>query len=114
MVVHRPPRRAHPAGARHAASEPLASLSEARWQRLWRLITQLDQPPTPLPLATARALVQALLYRALTGVAWDALPAWAPPAVEVEATYQRWQQQGLLAQLSDELRVCLTLDDPAR
>jgi transposase len=79
--------------------------------RLEALITALDQPPAPLAAATTRALVQALLYRALTDGAWDALPAWAPPATLVAATYRRWQQLGLLAQLSAELRVCLSRDD---
>jgi len=83
-------------------------LSARRWARLWREIRALDPLPTTYETAAeAQQVLLAILYRALTGVAWEALPASAPPAGLVRATYQRWYAEGLLARLSRDLHVQL-------
>src|SRR5262249_26390007 len=83
--------------------------SDALWSRLWHLLREQDQPPRSYETeAQARALVMAMLYRALTGVAWADLPQGAPPPNQVRAAYQRWEEQGLLNSFSELLHVQLT------
>src|SRR5579884_1585558 len=86
-------------------------LSDARWARLWALIQEHDRPPAPYTSdEEARRLLLALLYRALTDAAWDALPNWAPPAAVVQDTYDRWYRLGLLQRLTDVLLIDLDSD----
>lgn len=86
-------------------------LSEERWLQIARLVESFDATAMPWTSATLRPTVQALLYQSITDTAWYALPAWAPAAVELRATYDRWQNIGLLRRLSTLLSI--QLDVPA-
>jgi len=97
-----------PGGDRPSSSEPFVQLSAARWARLWTLIARYDQPPPEGPtFQEAQDLLLAILYRALTGVDWDALPSWAPPANRVQAAFLRWRCLGLLDRLAADLLIQL-------
>jgi transposase len=85
-------------------SEPLPQLSDELWQRLQSLLAVADPQ---LDAAAARLMVQAVLYRQLTGSAWSQVPVVEPE--RAEAAYERWKASGLLEQLAQVLR--LRLDD---
>jgi transposase len=83
-------------------------LSDARWARLWAVLRAHDQTPRPYAReAQARELLLVLLYRALTAVPWQDIPA--PPRVvdQAQRACTHWQELGVLDRLSDELRVQL-------
>ena len=78
--------------------------------RLWARVQAHLLAADPRPPAEARALVDALVYRALTGVAWSALPPGSPPLAVVRAAYARWQTLGLLDYLAEALGIRLDRD----
>jgi transposase len=71
------------------------TMSEALWARLAPVVATVD--PTPPP--AARALLEAIIYRALTGSAWSELPARYPAPEQVVACAVRWRAQGLWPRL---------------
>jgi hypothetical protein len=88
-------------------SWPIA-LSAARWARLDHLIATYDQPAdVRCSPHTARGVVVALLYRALTGAPWSALPTAPLTLPLLLQTYYRWRQLGLLDRLAPALGVWL-------
>jgi transposase len=83
-------------------------LSEATWARLWAVLRTEDRPPLPYTdEAEARGLVMALLYCALSGGALRGLPPAAPPAQAVNAACTHWAELGVLARLSEIVRIHL-------
>jgi transposase len=91
-------------GLRTVTSAPLPELTDTLWQRLVSLIGAAESGCDP---DRSRLLLQALLYRQLTGTPWAATPVVDP--LLAEATYRRWRASGLLAQLTEVLRI--RLDD---
>jgi transposase len=91
-------------GLQAVATSSLPELPESLWQRLTSLIGAAEPGCDP---AQSRLLLQALLYRQLTGAPWAATPVVDP--LVAEATYWRWWESGLLAQLTEVLRI--RLDD---
>lgn len=83
----------------------LPELSAAAWRRLEPLIVAAEPG---LDSATARLLVEGLLYRQLAGCSWAEVPVSDP--AEVEAAFGRWRASGLLTQLTEVLRVRLDED----
>jgi hypothetical protein len=83
-------------------------LSPARWDHVWQVLQAEDRPPLPYrDEEEARALVMAVLYRALTTSTLDDLPPGAPEAAHVRAALAHWDAVGLLARLSEVLRIQL-------
>jgi hypothetical protein len=83
-------------------------LSPARWEQVWQVLQAEDRPPLSYrDEAEARALVMAVLYRALTNGTLEDLPPGAPEAAHVRAACTHWEQIGLLARLSEVLRIQL-------
>jgi transposase len=75
------------------------AMSDALWARVAAVLTAVD----PAPPADARALLDAIVYRALTGATWDELPAGYPPPPDVAACAERWRALGLLKRLEPVL-----------
>jgi transposase len=70
-------------------------MSDALWTRVAPVLATVD--PTPPP--DARALLDAIIYRALTGIAWTELPARYPAPEHVAACAERWRALGLWPRL---------------
>ena len=83
--------------------QPVYRMSEALWLRIGDMLTSVD----PDPPANARALLDALTYRSLTGIAWEELPAAYPPPDEVIAATARWDELGLFDRLAAALHIRL-------
>ncbi|HLZ70655.1 MAG TPA: transposase [Dehalococcoidia bacterium] len=83
-------------------------ISDALWDRLRPIIAGGD-PATVMDLGVGRSLVDAVLYRAITGDAWLDLPSELPHDDRAWQTYERWKRSGVLHQLSATLHV--DLDD---
>jgi transposase len=82
------------------------SMPEALWARVQPLLATID----PTPPANARALLEALIYPALSGGRGDDLPAAYPAAGVVAAAAARWRALGLFDHLA---AVLLALAPPA-
>jgi transposase len=87
---------------------PLPAVPDSLWQRVASLIGAAEPKRDP---AQARLLLQALLYHSLTGAPWAATPVVDP--LLAEATFRRWRASGLLAQMTEMLRICLDDDELA-
>jgi transposase len=61
--------------------QPDFALSDALWARVATVLAAGDPAPPP----NARALMDAIIYRVLTGVSWEALPAAYPAPEHVTA-----------------------------
>ena len=75
----------------------------------WLLVAPILRQPTwypnlQKPQHTARELLNAVLYRTRTGVAWRSLPHEFPPWSTVFKWYLRWTRDGHLDRLHDRLR----------
>jgi transposase len=80
-------------------------MSDALWTRISIVLNAVDQAPP----ANARALLDAMIYLALSGGDWAELPAAYPPTSEVAAGAVRWRRLGLFERLEPELPVRLDL-----
>ena len=90
-------------------------ISEHRWLLLWSEISAFDDQSNAWHSPEeAKAIVFAILYRALADIEWQDLPQIGPPSEVVRATYCRWQETKLLDRLSDVLRVQLVRDSPTQ
>ncbi|WP_433381088.1 IS5 family transposase [Streptosporangium sp. CA-115845] len=92
------PRRAYP-----------SDLSDARWSLIeptltaWRQV-RLDRRPTGVPAPTdLRDIFDAILYVNRTGIAWKYLPHDFPPHATVYSYYAAWRDEGMFAQLNQDL-----------
>jgi transposase len=70
-------------------------MSDGLWARTAAILQSVD----PVPPPNARALLEAIIYVALTGTAWTDLPANYPPPADVTACAARWRNLGLLQRL---------------
>jgi hypothetical protein len=75
-------------------------VSDALWARTWSVIVAALPGSDP---GTARRLLNALLYQALTGGA--SLDAREPDSEEQQAVCRLWRESGLLEQLTRLLLV---------
>ena len=78
-------------------------MSEHLWARVAAVLATVD----PIPPPHARALLDVIVYRAVTVTAWEALPPTCPSVPEVRAAGERWQALGLFLALAQELHVRL-------
>ncbi len=76
-------------------------MSDALWTRAAPLIKAIDDRPPE----EARAILDAVVYRALTMVAWSALPDAYPNSADVEQAFLTWRAQEILGPLSEVLLV---------
>jgi transposase len=72
------------------------TMSDALWARIAPVVATVD---VSLP-RDARALLDAIIYQALTGSAWSALPACYPAPERVAACAERWRGLGVLERLA--------------
>src|SRR5579883_177312 len=93
-------------------ADAVPRISNHLWPRLAALISASD-PPTGRGRhrTEPRAVLDAILYRLITGCAWHQLPSSFPHSSSVYRTYQRWKRSGLLEEL---LRLILANRAPLR
>jgi hypothetical protein len=84
---------------REVALLPVYAMPDALWSRVVTILETVD----PTPPAGARALLDALIYHALTDTALEALPSGYPSPREVRAAIERWRRLGLFHQLAHAL-----------
>jgi transposase len=83
--------------------QPDYEMPDSLWLRIATILQSVD-PDAP---ANARAILNAIIYHAVTDTAWDALPAVYPPPTQVLAAVERWRPLGLFARLASALRLQL-------
>jgi transposase len=76
-------------------------MTDALWARVEVVLAAVD----PAPPRNARAVLEAIIYRALSGTTWQELPAAYPAPEEVAACADRWQELGLWPRLEPVLLV---------
>src|SRR3954454_7857112 len=85
-----------------------SDLSDARWAVIEPVLTQWRAARAGLgicqPTHDLREIVNAILYVARTGVAWEYLPHDFPPAKTVYDYYAKWEKDGTTAGIHDLLR----------
>jgi transposase len=83
-------------------------LSDARWALIEPVLVQWRQARGGLgirpPVHDLREIVNAILYVARTGMAWEYLPHDFPPAKTVYDYYAKWEKDGTTARIHDLLR----------
>ncbi|AEV86907.1 transposase [Actinoplanes sp. SE50] len=83
-------------------------LSDARWALIEPVLTQWREARRGLgirpPVHDLREIVNAILYVARTGMAWEYLPHDFPPAKTVYDYYAKWEADGTTARIHDLLR----------
>jgi hypothetical protein len=101
-----------PAVQREPATAPACEVALPRFyamsDSLWARVAAILETVDPNPPAGARALLDAVIYRALTGTSWEAMPAIYPPATVVLAAAERWRSLGLFDRLEIVLPVRLS------
>lgn len=95
-------------GKKHGALV-MYHVSDAQWARVRPLIARIAHPGGLLE-HDLRAMLGAILYRALTGCDWEEIPNSYPPAARIEELYRHWRQLGLLELLSAMLLVRLHVE----
>lgn len=83
-------------------------LSDARWALIEPVLVQWREARRGLgirpPIHDLREIVNAILYVARTGMAWEYLPHDFPPAKTVYDYYAKWESDGTTARIHDLLR----------
>ena len=79
------------------------ALSDQQWARLQPLLPK--RRPGPQSRLGDRAFVDAVLYRAKTGLPWRDLPERFGPWKSVYNRFSNWAQRGLWAQVFKELQL---------
>ncbi len=77
------------------------ALTDEQWARLQDLLPQRRTGPT----ADDRLFVDAVLYRAKTGVAWRDLPERFGPWKSVYNRFSNWARRGLWAEIFKAIRI---------
>jgi putative transposase len=66
------------------------------WAEVEPISAELDPPNRVGPKrVSARAILDAIIYRGRTGCEWNRLPKAYPDDSTVHRTFQRWQQAGV-------------------
>jgi transposase len=85
-----------------------SDLSDARWALIEPVLRQWRASRRGLgisrPSHELREIVNAILYVARTGIAWEYPPHDFPPAKTVYDYYAKWERDGTTAQIHDLLR----------
>lgn len=85
-----------------------SDLSDARWALIEPVLTQWRAARSGLgirqPTHDLREIVNAILYVARTGIAWEYLPHDFPPAKTVYDYYAKWEKDGTTGRIHDLLR----------
>lgn len=84
-------------------------ISDALWTRVQPIIAQSD-PGSASEREVDRLLIDAVIYRAVTGADWVDLPSELPHDAGALATYQRWKAHGIIPRLSAALLIDLDED----
>lgn len=72
-------------------------ISDELWRILEPLFEELDPPRrSGRQRHPPRALLDAILYRAITGAPWSSLPASYPDDSSVHRAFQRWRRLGIM------------------
>jgi putative transposase len=76
------------------------TVSDELWATVDPLIAELDPPKaTGRPRISARAALDAIIFRLRSGCQWNHLPERFPDDSSVHRTFQRWVHTGLFARL---------------
>lgn len=85
-----------------------SDLSDERWLLIELVLTRWRAARTGLgiqrPVHSLREIVNAILYVARTGIAWEYLPHDFPPAKTVYDYYAKWEADGTTQAIHDLLR----------
>jgi putative transposase len=82
-----------------------SDLTDCEWDLLERLVPTPEWfPNLQQPRHSAREMLNAIRYRTRNGVSWRSLPHDLPPWSTVFKTYQKWNRDGVLEAVHDELR----------
>jgi transposase len=88
-------------------------LSDAAWERIAAVLTQIKSRRGAPPQRSDRDFVEAVLYLARTGIPWRDLPRCFGKWDAVYQRFRRWQQAGrwqaLFARVGADLRHIATL-----
>src|SRR5579871_6418491 len=78
-----------------------APISDTLWEKLKPIIDTFDPPATHSgpPRIDPRAALDAIVYKMVTGCAWNRLPPEFPDDSSVHRTYARWNERGVLTRL---------------
>lgn len=86
-------------------------ISDALWLRVGAVIERYERERTAEEIDSYRLVIDALLYRAITGETWqDCLVEW-PQDADVSGTFLRWRRSGALRTLSKTMLVALDDSD---
>jgi transposase len=83
-------------------------MPDALWERIAAVLATVD----PTPPADARALLNAVIYMAVTDASWDELPAAYPPPTAVQAAVERWRSLDLFHHIARALHLQLDEQRP--
>ena len=76
------------------------TVSDELWALIEPILAELDPPKaTGRPRITARAALDAILFRRRRGCQWNQLPARFPDDSSLHRTFQRWVRAGVVARL---------------
>src|SRR5262245_2943279 len=79
------------------------ALTDAQWRRLQRVLPQ--QPSGPASILGDRLFIEAVLFRARTGLPWRDLPERFGPWKSVYNRFSNWSRKGHWATIFKELQL---------
>jgi putative transposase len=80
-----------------------SDLTDAQWQLIEHFFTPPAQQPGPKAVIPRREILNAIFYLLREGCRWRSLPHEYPNWRTVNDCFRRWQQNGLLQQVYEEL-----------
>jgi transposase len=76
------------------------TVSDQLWAGIQPVLTELDPPKaTGRPRISARAALDAIIFRLRSGCQWNQLPERFPDDSSVHRTFQRWVRLGVFVQI---------------
>jgi putative transposase len=79
---------------------PIWRVSDELWAIVEPIIAELDPPNRVGPKrVSARAILDAIIYRGRTGCQWNRLPQEYPDDSTVHRAFQRWRAAGVFRQV---------------